>query len=143
MIRAGSTITMEAWDNKYKPNQDWNHAWGAAPANIIPRKLMGIEPLKAGFEKIRIKPQPGNLRTAEIKHPTIKGDVYVKFSNNPEKSFSLEVVIPANTTADVYLPYYSKKQKVKLNNQTVKFRRKGDFSVIENIGSGKWIFNVE
>src|SRR5690606_731899 len=23
MIRAGSTITMEAWDNKYKPNQDW------------------------------------------------------------------------------------------------------------------------
>src|SRR5690606_39253147 len=61
MIRKGSTITMEAWDNKYKPNQDWNHAWGAVPANIIPRKLMGIEPLEAGFEKIRIKPQPGTL----------------------------------------------------------------------------------
>ena len=36
MIRVGSTITLEAWDNKYKPNQDWNHAWGAAPANLIP-----------------------------------------------------------------------------------------------------------
>ena len=22
-----------------------NHAWGAAPANILPRKLMGVEPL--------------------------------------------------------------------------------------------------
>ena len=143
MIRAGSTITMEAWDNKYKPNQDWNHAWGAAPANIIPRKLMGIEPMKPGFEKIRIKPQPGNLKTAEIKHPTIRGDVYVKFSNNPEKSFDLEVIIPANTTADIYLPYYSKKQKVTLNNESVKYRREGNFSIIENIGSGSWTFNVK
>ena len=22
-----------------KPNQDWNHAWGAAPANLLPRFL--------------------------------------------------------------------------------------------------------
>jgi alpha-L-rhamnosidase len=42
MIRVGSTITMEAWDMKYKPNSDWNHAWGAAPANIIPRHLWGF-----------------------------------------------------------------------------------------------------
>ena len=41
MIRVGSTISLEAWDDKYKPNQDWNHAWGAAPANIVPRRLMG------------------------------------------------------------------------------------------------------
>lgn len=34
MIRSGSTMTMEAWDMKYKPNSDWNHAWGAAPANM-------------------------------------------------------------------------------------------------------------
>ncbi|HLP74017.1 MAG TPA: hypothetical protein VK155_14020, partial [Bacteroidales bacterium] len=27
MIRSGSTITLEAWDMKYKPNSDWNHAW--------------------------------------------------------------------------------------------------------------------
>src|SRR5207253_8512957 len=26
----GTTMTLEAWDQKYKPNQDWNHAWGAA-----------------------------------------------------------------------------------------------------------------
>ena len=35
MIRFGSTITMEAWDKRYKPNLDLNHAWGAAPANIL------------------------------------------------------------------------------------------------------------
>ena len=37
----GTTITLEAWDQKYKPNQDWNHAWGAAPANVLPAKDTG------------------------------------------------------------------------------------------------------
>ncbi|HSV99199.1 MAG TPA: trehalase family glycosidase [Sedimentisphaerales bacterium] len=31
IYNVGTTITLEAWDNKYKPNQDWNHAWGAVP----------------------------------------------------------------------------------------------------------------
>lgn len=142
MIRAGSTISMEAWDNKYKPNQDWNHAWGAAPANLIPRKLMGIEPLEPGFRKVKIKPQPASLRFAEVKHPTIRGDIMVKFDNEQGKSFSLEVTIPGNTTADVYLPFYSTKQKVYLNNQPVRYNKKGSFSVIENVGSGKLVFVV-
>jgi len=143
MIRVGSTITLEAWDNKYKPNQDWNHAWGAAPANLIPRKLMGIEPLEPGFRKIRIKPQPDSLKSAEIKHPTIRGDVTVSFNNDPGQSFRLEVDIPANTTADIHLPFYSGSQTVSINGQPVKYKREGNFSVIENIGSGKWRFSVK
>lgn len=39
MLEQGSTITMEAWSLEAKPNQDWNHAWGAAPANLLPRFL--------------------------------------------------------------------------------------------------------
>lgn len=136
MIRAGSTISMEAWDNKYKPNQDWNHAWGAAPANIIPRKLMGIEPLEPGFRKIRIKPQPGSLRHAEIKHPTIRGDVQVVFDNDPGRSFRLKVTIPANTTADVYLPFRANSQKVTMNGENVAFAAEGHYALIKNVGSG-------
>ena len=143
MIRVGSTMALEAWDNKYKPNQDWNHAWGAAPANIIPRKLMGIEPLEPGFQKIRIKPQPASLESAEVKHPTVRGDVIVKFINNPNESFLLEVVIPGNTTAELHLPFYSTKQKVYVNNQPAVYRKQGNFSVIENIGSGIWMIKVQ
>ncbi|MFA5329411.1 MAG: alpha-L-rhamnosidase C-terminal domain-containing protein [Prolixibacteraceae bacterium] len=142
MIRAGSTIAMEAWDNKYKPNQDWNHAWGAAPANIIPRKLMGIEPMEPGFRKIRIKPQPASLEHAEIKCPTIRGDVLVSFQNKPQQSFILNVTTPANTTAVVYLPFWSKSQKVILNGTPVKYRQEGSYAVIENIGSGSSVFEV-
>lgn len=142
MIRVGSTISLEAWDNKYKPNQDWNHAWGAAPANLIPRKLMGIEPLLPGFEKIRIKPQPGSLEKAEITHPTIRGEVEAAFTNEPGASFRLLINLPANTTAEVYLPYYGKNQKVTLNGQVVIYRQAGSFAVVEGVGSGKSSFEV-
>ena len=34
MIETGSTITWEAWDKIYKPNLDWNHAWGLSLIHI-------------------------------------------------------------------------------------------------------------
>ena len=49
MIKIGATMSLEAWDMKYKPNADWNHAWGATPANIISRNLWGIQPKVAGY----------------------------------------------------------------------------------------------
>src|SRR5205814_6290826 len=81
----GTTMTLEAWDNRYKPNQDWNHAWGAAPANILPRKLMGVEPEEAGFRKVRIRPRPGSLEWARLDLPTIRGPVHVDFRSSPAR----------------------------------------------------------
>lgn len=118
MIRAGSTIAMEAWDNKYKPNQDWNHAWGAVPANTIPRKLMGIEPLQPGWSRFRIKPQPGSLPWASMQLPTIKGYIRMAFRQSPGE-FRMKVAIPANTTAEVILPVQSG-AAITVNGETVK-----------------------
>ncbi len=142
IYNVGSTITLEAWDKKYKPNLDWNHAWGSAPANIIPGKLMGIEPLEPGYRKIRIKPQPASLVTAEIKYPTIRGDLILSFKNNPGKSFVLNVNIPANTEAEIHLPLFSAKQNVTMNSRPVSFRVQGSFVVVDNVGSGDKIFEV-
>ena len=36
MIDLGSTMTLEAWDVKYKMNLTWNHAWGARRATSSP-----------------------------------------------------------------------------------------------------------
>jgi hypothetical protein len=143
MIRAGSTVSMEAWDNKYKPNQDWNHIWGAAPANLIPRKLMGIEPLEPGFRKIRIKPQPATLRQAAIKVPSIRGDIKVSFDNLPGESFHLEVEIPVNSTAEVWLPKLANAYKLSADGGvTANSVVEGDFIKILT-GSGKHVFTVE
>ena len=102
MIDEGLTMTSEAWDGKYKPNQDWNHIWGAAPANIIPRKLMGIEPLEPGFSKVLIQPRPTSLKWAEMRVPTVRGSLFVRFETEPK--YRLTVEIPADTTARIGIP---------------------------------------
>ncbi len=132
---------MEACDANTSP-QDWNHAWGAAPANLIPRKPTGTTPLEPGFRKIRIKPQPVTLKEAEIRHPTLRGEVSVSFVNDPGTSFSLTVDLPANTTAEVLLPYFQKRQRVLVNGTPVPFGRRGNFILVENIGSGRSQFEV-
>lgn len=139
----GATISLEAWDNKYKPNQDWNHAWGAAPANLIPRRLMGIEPVEAGFRKFIIKPQPGTLEYAAITLPTVRGDVKAAFNNKPGQAFELNITIPANSAADVYIPCAAKPKFVLMDNTKVKYQKDGDFIIIKNIGSGNYQFTVQ
>ena len=96
MIRCGSTISMEAWDNEFKPNQDWNHAWGAAPANIIPRRLAGIRPIANGFTRFVVEPKPGDLKNFAITHPTPHGAIALEYADG---KYSLTV--PEGTEAVV------------------------------------------
>ncbi len=98
----GTTITLEAWDQKYKPNQDWNHAWGAAPANVLPRKLLGVAPVEPGWARLKIEPRLGNLKWAEGRVPTPHGAVTVRAEAGAE--YRLNVTIPVGTTAFVSVP---------------------------------------
>ena len=82
MLKYGTTITMEAWSNETKPNQDWNHAWGAAPANLIPRFVCGIRPLAAGFSKFIVAPQAGDIAEFYYRQPTPKGAVILEYDSN-------------------------------------------------------------
>ena len=104
MMKSGSTITLEAWDMMFKPNLDWNHAWGAAPANILPRYVMGVRPLEPGFGKLLIRPQLGSLEAIEGYVPTVRGTVSVGVRQRPGKSYVLKIDIPVNTTARVEIP---------------------------------------
>lgn len=136
MIDTGSTVTLEAWDKSYKKNLDWNHAWGAAPANIIPRGMFGIQPLEAGFGRIQIKPQTGALQSASITTPTIRGPVSVTV-NWSESSYDTAVSIPANTTADVYIPGMDiAGSDLVVDGIITKGKVVGTFILLEHVGSG-------
>ena len=78
MMDFGSTISMEAWNVVAKPNLDLNHAWGAAPLNVISRYVVGVTPLEPGFAKVAIRPQIGGLRRLSATVPTAKGPVTLK-----------------------------------------------------------------
>lgn len=138
MIRAGSTITMEAWDNKYKPNQDWNHPWGAVPANIIPRKLMGVEPLVPGWKEFRVRPQIGTLEHASIRVPTIRGEVSLSCAQD-ENSYTLALTVPANALAHVELPIKEGSQPaITLNGERVRAKSDGNWLFLPALGSGTY-----
>ncbi len=104
MLDAGSTITLEAWDIMLKPNLDWNHAWGAAPANIIPRFVLGVQPIEPGFKRISIAPQIGSLEHVQGRVPTVRGFVDVEVRQQSGARYELNFSIPANTSARVAIP---------------------------------------
>ena len=81
MIVKGATITMEAWDNSFKPNQDWNHAWGAAPANLIPRYVCGIRPTSPGYATFTVEPHCAGLRFLDCRIPTPDGSILFHLEN--------------------------------------------------------------
>lgn len=140
MMRSGSTITLEAWDMKFKPNLDWNHAWGSAPANAIPRGLMGVTPLEAGWGRMRIKPQTAGLSEAKAVVPTIRGAVGCSVSDDGT-SYCLEADIPANTTAEVWIPCPGRKYVLTVNGQPVRGVRTGSWVICET-GSGSYRFEM-
>lgn len=105
----GTTISLEAWDTKYKPNQDWNHAWGAAPANLLPRMILGVEPLKPGYSQALIWPRcagksaANTLSWARGKVPTPKGRISIDWRQTAA-GFQMNVDLPPQTSAVVRLP---------------------------------------
>ena len=103
MIRAGSTVTLEAWDLKYKPNLDWNHAWGATPANIIPRNMWGIQPAVPGGGIVSIKPQLGSLSTSSINVPMLTGTIKASYIRKSKLNQTYTIDLPGNVSAEMIL----------------------------------------
>lgn len=147
MIRMGSTITTEAWDLRYKPNMDWNHAWGSAPANIIVRKMMGIEPLEPGFKRFKIQPRPGELESISLKAPTIRGPVSANWEKN-QQGGTLEISVPANSVAEVFLNssdvsnIFADGQSVSDHPNVRYLRSEGAYIILET-DSGMYSFEIE
>jgi len=134
MVESDATITWEAWDQKYKPNQDWNHAWGAAPANLLPRFVLGAQPLTAGWGRALIQPHPGALTAVEGRMPTPRGELAVRWTR--EKTFILTLTLPAGMTAKVKLPALNGTSEVRVDGAPVEAHREGQWWTLEKDLSG-------
>ena len=134
MVDSGATITWEAWDQKYKPNQDWNHAWGAAPANLLPRFVLGAQPLAPGWSRALIQPHPGSLTWAQGRMPTPRGELEVSWKR--EKNFTLTLTLPAGMTAKVDLPALEGSIGVWVDGARVEAHREGQSWALEKDLSG-------
>ncbi|MFY1669786.1 family 78 glycoside hydrolase catalytic domain [Plantactinospora sp. WMMB334] len=98
----GATIVMEAWDPSIKPNTTFSHAWGSAPANIVPRFVAGVRPLAPGARELLVAPQPGPLRWLRATVPTVRGPVRVRLDRRPGRPH-LAVTLPPNVAGRIEL----------------------------------------
>ena len=130
MVESGTTITWEAWDQKYKPNQDWTHAWGAAPANLLPRYVLGAQPLTPGWSRALIQPHPGTLTSVEGSMPTPRGELTVSWKH--ERNFILTLQLPPAMSARVMLPAIQGATGVWVGGTAVKAHREGQWWTLED-----------
>lgn len=103
MLRKYNLKTLsEQWD---KPGSSLNHCMFGQIQEWFQGYVLGIRQTEAsvGFERLRIAPTPvGELKEASGHFDSPRGRVEVKW-NRGEGTFSLDVTIPANTTAEVVL----------------------------------------
>jgi hypothetical protein len=140
MVESGTTITWEAWDQKYKPNQDWNHAWGAAPANLFPNYVLGARVLAPGWSRATIRPHPGKLASAEGKIPTPRGPLLINWKN--AATFTLTVALPAGTSARVELPASASSRGVFVDGRPARATRVEDRWIFDQDITGRASFEV-
>jgi Glycogen debranching enzyme len=148
-VLKGATTIWERWDG-IKPDgsfQDvgmnsFNHYAYGAIGDWLYRHVAGIDfdVENPGYKHFILAPHPGGgLTNAVSELESVYGKIVSKWTvvNN---EFGYEVVIPANTSASVTLPYATL-AKVKLNNHPVGSKAtQEDHKVSLELGSGKYTF---
>ncbi|MHA1293190.1 MAG: glycoside hydrolase family 78 protein [Promethearchaeota archaeon] len=113
MIKQGATTMWERWDGyteergfQNKWMNSFNHYAYGSVGEFLYRVILGInfDENFPGFKHIIIKPRPGgNLMWAKGHYNSIHGEIICDWRIE-ESTFTLEVLIPPNTTATIYLP---------------------------------------
>jgi alpha-L-rhamnosidase len=140
MVESGTTITWEAWDQRYKPNQDWNHAWGAAPANLLPRFVLGAQPLAPGWKRALIRPHPGPLTKADGTVPTPLGSISIKWKS--ADNFKLTLALPPGMEAHVEIPAPKDSNGVLVNGKFASAKREGQWWILDQFVAGPVVIDT-
>lgn len=113
-VKNGATTIWERWDGwtpEHGPHPDasmnsFNHYSLGSCGRWLFEGVAGIsrDPGAPGFERIIIRPRPGpTLTEARATYRSVRGRISSEWTREDGR-FSLHVVIPANTTATVYVP---------------------------------------
>ncbi len=101
-IEHGATSLWEAWEISSRSR---NHHMFATIEDWFYQRLAGIRPLKPGYTSIVIKPHvPSLLDEVSASVETPYGIVSCQWRKMDDLSLKMEVAIPVNTTAKVYVP---------------------------------------
>lgn len=140
MLANGATTLWESWAEPGSVYSE-NHPMFGSVDEWFYRSLLGINPAAPGFKKIIIHPQPaGDLGWAKGSYQSMYGDIISDWTKS-NTTFSLHVVIPANTTAVVYVPCKENAIIMEGANKVTVHHYEQGYGVVE-VGSGEYFFKV-
>jgi alpha-L-rhamnosidase len=111
VVHGDATTIWERWDSWSESRgfqnphmTSFNHYAYGAVGDWIYRTVAGLAPAEPGYRVIRVRPRPGGgLSWARAGLETVHGRAAVSWRLDGE-SFTLDVTVPANTTAEVWVP---------------------------------------
>ena len=140
-ITKGATALTESWQGL--PIVSNNHFMLGHLLEWFYTELAGITQsnVSVAYKNIEIKPQPvGDITHAKASYHSVYGEIISEWTKNSDW-FSLDVTIPVNTTAVVYVPVKSK-QPVTVNGTIATAKYENGYAVIK-IGSGNYLFKTK
>jgi len=151
----GSTTMWERWDG-WRPDKgfqdagmnSFNHYWLGCVTEWLITQAAGIDSDGPGFKRITIHPEivkaENSFSWVKAAYRSIRGEITSAWKQAPD-GFHLEVGVPANTTATVYIPATAADAVTEQGHPAatargVKFlRQEGALAVFE-VGSGRYQF---
>ncbi|WP_175629464.1 glycoside hydrolase family 78 protein [Bacteroides acidifaciens] len=128
-LKFGATTLTEQWDPRQ--GSSWNHFMMGQIDEWFFNSLVGIRPYatsefgnqqnnpKQGYQKFIIAPEPvGDLKFVKSSYETLYGTIIVDWTRQ-DGTFTLNVSVPVNTTAVVFLP--GEKEPKEVQSGTYKF----------------------
>jgi alpha-L-rhamnosidase len=146
MLSKGATTWWERWngDTGDPGMNSYNHyAFGSVMAWVY-RSVAGIDtnPEGAGYRQIVVHPVlDPQMRHAHGEYESAYGRIISDWQSNPGVSFSLNLTIPANSGAKVYLPVIAHAGP-KQDDKPIEARQEAGSYVVE-LGSGTYHLEVK
>lgn len=149
MIACGATT----WWETFAPEEcstlavygdSLSHAWGAGPTFLLPREILGVKPIDAGYKRFFIKPRiDNNLVWAKGKIPLQDSFIEVYWSKDKGK-FQLQIDFEKQAIADVEIPIIGNFTKAFLNGAVIweKNNEKEEYVKFKIDKPGKYLFEI-
>ncbi len=151
-IKLGATTVWERWNGYtedkgfYNPSMNsFNHYSFGSVGEWMFSELAGIDTDGPGFKRIMIHPHPdGDLTWAKASYDSIRGPIAVSWKIEGQ-DFVLDLSIPANTTATIFIPASSPDQVLERGlpaqkSPGVRFLKLDSGNALFEIGSGSYNF---
>jgi alpha-L-rhamnosidase len=145
-IGEGASTIWERWDG-IKPDgtfndpgmNSFNHYGLGSVGDWMYQNIGGIAPASPGYRSVVIHPRPGgSLTKASATYRSDYGEIASRWSTSGGR-FTLDVTVPVNTTAQVWVPAASASH---VTQDGAKFVRMQDGSAVFTVGSGHWHFSA-